>query len=118
VRVLAHAAVGGFFTHAGLSSLVESFLFGHPLVMLPLFADQGLTARLMAERRVGLEVPKDDDGSVRREHVAVAVRRVMVDEREVFAGKAMELREILWDTARQEEYVDELLEHLRRRQED
>jgi hypothetical protein len=36
----------------------------------------------------------------------------------VFAGKAMELREILWDTARQEEYVDELLEHLRRRQED
>jgi hypothetical protein len=118
VRVLAHAAVGGFFTHAGLSSLVESFLFGHPLVMLPLFADQGLTARLMAERRVGLEVPKDDDGSVRREHVAVAVRRVMVDERQVFAGKAMELREILWDTARQEEYVDELLEHLRRRQED
>ncbi|CAN6213459.1 unnamed protein product [Urochloa humidicola] len=39
VRVLAHAAVGGFFTHAGISSLVESFLFGHPLVMLPLFAD-------------------------------------------------------------------------------
>ncbi|TKW31010.2 hypothetical protein SEVIR_2G078440v4 [Setaria viridis] len=108
VRVLAHAAVGGFFTHAGLSSLVESFLFGHPLVMLPLFADQGLTARLMAERRVGLEVPRDDrDGSVRREDVAAAVRRVMVeDEGEVFAGNARELREILWDTARQEEYIE------------
>jgi hypothetical protein len=119
VRVLAHAAVGGFFTHAGLSSLMESFLFGHPLVMLPLFADQGLTARLMAERRVGLEVPKDDDGSVRREDVAAAVRRVMVEEeREVFAGNARELREILWDTARQEEYIDKLIEHLRRRQED
>jgi UDP:flavonoid glycosyltransferase YjiC (YdhE family) len=119
VRVLAHAAVGGFFTHAGLSSLMESFLFGHPLVMLPLFADQGLTARLMAERRVGLEVPKDDDGSVRGEDVAAAVRRVMVEEeREVFAGNARELREILWDTARQEEYIDKLIEHLRRRQED
>ncbi|XP_072148041.1 putative UDP-rhamnose:rhamnosyltransferase 1 [Setaria viridis] len=120
VRVLAHAAVGGFFTHAGLSSLVDSFLFGHPLVMLPLFGDQGLTARLMAERRVGLEVPRDDrDGSVRREDVAAAVRRVMVeDEGEVFAGNARELREILWDTARQEEYIDELVEHLRRRQED
>jgi hypothetical protein len=120
VRVLAHAAVGGFFTHAGLSSLMESFLFGHPLVMLPLFADQGLTARLMAERRVGLEVSRDDrDGSVRREDVAAAVRRVMVEEeREAFAGYAMELREILWDTAKQEEYVDELIEHLRRCRED
>nr|TKW31033.1 hypothetical protein SEVIR_2G078440v2 [Setaria viridis] len=76
--------------------------------MLPLFADQGLTARLMAERRVGLEVPRDDrDGSVRREDVAAAVRRVMVeDEGEVFAGNARELREILWDTARQEEYIE------------
>jgi UDP:flavonoid glycosyltransferase YjiC (YdhE family) len=34
VRVLAHAAVGAFMTHAGWSSLMESFLFGHPLVML------------------------------------------------------------------------------------
>ncbi|TVU41344.1 hypothetical protein EJB05_14851, partial [Eragrostis curvula] len=45
VRVLAHAAVGAFMTHAGLSSLMENFLFGHPIVMLPLFVDQGLTAR-------------------------------------------------------------------------
>jgi hypothetical protein len=40
------------------------------------------------------------------------------EEREAFAGYAMELREILWDTAKQEEYVDELIEHLRRCRED
>ncbi|CAN6165507.1 unnamed protein product [Urochloa humidicola] len=115
VRVLAHAAVGGFFTHAGMSSLVESFLFGYPLVMLPLFADQGLTARLMAERRVGVEEPWRVDGgrAFAGEDVAAAVRRVMLDEEgDVFRRNAEELKEVLWDTARQDRYIDDLVEHL------
>ncbi|WVZ62328.1 hypothetical protein U9M48_012089 [Paspalum notatum var. saurae] len=114
VRVLAHAAVGAFMTHAGWSSLMESFLFGHPLVMLPLFADQGLTARLMTERRVGLEVPwRDGGGSFGSEDVAATVRRVMVEEEgKVFMRNAKELQEVLWDTAKQEKYIDDLVEHL------
>ncbi|CAL5066561.1 unnamed protein product [Urochloa decumbens] len=63
-------------------------------------------ARLMAERRVGLEVPWHVDGgrAFASDNVAAAVRRVMVEEEgEVFAGNARKLREILWDTARQED---------------
>ncbi|CAN6197523.1 unnamed protein product [Urochloa humidicola] len=115
VRVLAHAAVGGFLTHAGWSSLVESFLFGHPLVMLPLFGDQGITARVMAERRAGVEVPRrEEDGSVGREGVAEAVRKVMVDgeEREEFVRVVEELRRVLWDRETQEGYIDELVHNL------
>lgn len=116
VRVLARAAVGAFMTHAGWSSLMESFLFGHPLVMLPLFADQGITARLMTERRVGLEVPRGGDGSFGSEDVATTVRRVMVEEEgKVFARNAKEVQEVLWDTAKQDKYVDELVEHLLQR---
>ncbi|KAG2632365.1 putative UDP-rhamnose:rhamnosyltransferase 1 [Panicum virgatum] len=115
VRVLAHAAVGAFLTHAGWSSLVESFLFGHPLVMLPLFADQGITARQMAARRVGLEVPWNGRAFA-AEDVAATVRRVMVgEEGKVLARNAGELREVLWDTARQGRYIDELVEHLQQR---
>ncbi|KAF7067016.1 hypothetical protein CFC21_072935 [Triticum aestivum] len=118
VRVLAHGAVGAFLTHAGWSSLMESFLFGHPLVMLPLFADQGLTARVMAARAVGLEVPRDErDGSFGRADLASTVRRVMAREDEegrALARNAREFQEMLCDRARQEEYVDELVEHLRR----
>ncbi|RLN36259.1 putative UDP-rhamnose:rhamnosyltransferase 1 [Panicum miliaceum] len=115
VRVLAHAAVGAFLTHAGWSSLMESFLFGHPLVMLPLFADQGLTARLMAARRVGLEVPWDGP-AFGAEDVAATVRWVMVEEEgKVLARNASEMQGVLWDTARQGRYIDELVEHLQQR---
>ncbi|XP_034580762.1 UDP-glycosyltransferase 91D2-like [Setaria viridis] len=114
VRVLAHAAVGAFMTHAGWSSLVESFLLGHPLVMLPLAGDQGLTARVMAARRAGLEVPRAaDDGSVARDDVAAAVRRVLVEEEgEAFARAARELQRVLWDRETQEGYVDDLVHNL------
>ncbi|KAG2640692.1 putative UDP-rhamnose:rhamnosyltransferase 1 [Panicum virgatum] len=117
VRVLAHAAVGAFLTHCGWGSTVESlFRFGHPLVMLPFVADQGLIARAMAARGVGVEVPRnEDDGSFRGDDVAAAVRRVMEEEEgQELARNARELQEVVGDRARQEQYVDELVDHLRR----
>lgn len=79
-------------------------MFGRPPVMLPLFVDQGLTARLMTER----------DGAVTRDGVAATVRRVMAEDGEgtEFARNAKALQEVLWDTGRQQRYIDELLEHL------
>ncbi|PUZ68864.1 hypothetical protein GQ55_2G062400 [Panicum hallii var. hallii] len=83
--------------------------------MLPLFADQGLTARLMAARRVGLEVPWDGR-AFGGEDVAATVRRVMVEEEgKALARNAREMQGVFWDTARQGRYIDELAEHLQRR---
>jgi UDP:flavonoid glycosyltransferase YjiC (YdhE family) len=111
--------VGAFMTHAGMSSVVEGLLFGRPLVMLPLFVDQGIIARLMTDRRVGLEVPRDEhDGSVGRDDVAATVRRVIAAEEEgtvVLTRNARAMQEVLWDTAKQEQYVDELVGHLLKR---
>ncbi|XP_039835035.1 UDP-glycosyltransferase 91C1-like [Panicum virgatum] len=117
VRVLAHAAVGAFLTHCGWGSTVENlFRFGHPLVMLPFVADQGLIARAMAARGVGVEVTwNEDDGSFRGDDVAAAVRRVMVEEEGVeLARNAGELQKVVGDNPRQERYTDELVEYLQR----
>ncbi|XP_044432561.1 UDP-glycosyltransferase 91D1-like [Triticum aestivum] len=118
VRILARGAVGAFLTHAGLSSLTESFLFGHPLVMLPLSLDQSVTARGMEERGVALEVPRDEgDGSFGRDDVATTVRRVMAEggEGKAFARNARKLQAVLWNRAKQDEYyVDDLVDHLLR----
>ncbi|KAG2583809.1 hypothetical protein PVAP13_6KG257918 [Panicum virgatum] len=118
VRVLAHAAVGAFLTHSGWGSVAESLRFGLPLVMLPFILDQGLIARMMAERGVGVEVERrDDDGWFGRDDVAEAVRRVMVgEEGKMLARNARRLREAVVgdDGGRQELYVDELVQFLQR----
>ena len=92
------------------------FRFGHPLVMLPFVADQGLIARAMAARGVGVEVTlNEDDGSFRGDDVAAAVRRVMVEEEGVeLARNAGELQKVVGDNPRQERYTDELVEYLQR----
>ncbi|KAF0907040.1 hypothetical protein E2562_014648 [Oryza meyeriana var. granulata] len=114
-RVLAHAAVGAFLTHCGWGSTVESLQFGHPLVMLPFVADQGIVAQAMAAKGIGPEVERNyDDASFRGEDVAAAVRRVMVEEEgKVFVRKAKELQEALSDKARQDHYIDEIVEFMR-----
>ncbi|KAF7093426.1 hypothetical protein CFC21_112553 [Triticum aestivum] len=116
VKALAHGATGAFLTHCGWGSTIESFAFGLPLVMLPFIIDTPMIARAMAKRGIGVEVARDDsDGSFERDGLAVAVRRVMVeDEGKLFATNAKKLKELVVDEGRQEQYIHELEDHLRR----
>lgn len=64
--------------HGGWGSAIEALALGKPLVMVPMMMAQGLNARTMEERKVGVEVPRNErDGSFTRDGVATTLRLVL-----------------------------------------
>ncbi|GKV21694.1 hypothetical protein SLEP1_g31648 [Rubroshorea leprosula] len=55
VEVLAHKATGGFVSHCGWNSILESLWYGVPIVTWPMYAEQQLNAFLMV-KELGLAV--------------------------------------------------------------
>ncbi|KAK3126745.1 hypothetical protein QOZ80_7AG0561670 [Eleusine coracana subsp. coracana] len=76
-QVLAHSAIGAFWTHCGWNSTLESLCEGVSMIVQPCFADQMVSARYVTHQwRVGLEVGE----VIERGSVAMAVRKVMAGE--------------------------------------
>ncbi|KAL8246739.1 hypothetical protein R6Q59_007955 [Mikania micrantha] len=100
VRILSHESVCGFLTHGGLSSVVEGLMLGHPLVMLPIFGDQFVNVRVLADKQVGIEIPRNEEnGYFTKESVARSLRSVVVDEEgKIYKANARELGKVFSDT--------------------
>ncbi|KAM7507489.1 hypothetical protein LguiA_017942 [Lonicera macranthoides] len=114
LMILSHDSVGGFLTHCGWSSCIEGLVFGQPLIMLSFLVDQGLNARVLAEKKVGIEVPRnEDDGSFTRDSVAKSLRSVMVeDEGTNYREKAMEMSRMFGDKNLHDEYLEKFIKYL------
>lgn len=115
LEILACSSVGGFFTHSGWSSVIEGLAFGHPLILLPIFGDQGINARVMVEKKVGLEVERDEEtGSFTREAVAKVLRLVMVEEEgKNLRETAKRMKEVFSNKDIHGRYVDAFVHYLR-----
>jgi hydroquinone glucosyltransferase len=79
VEILGHGSIGGFLSHCGWGSTLESVVNGVPMIAWPLFAEQRLNARLLTDVLKVAVRPKVDDesGIVKREEVAKCVKRIM-----------------------------------------
>ncbi|KAL2231494.1 UNVERIFIED_CONTAM: putative UDP-rhamnose:rhamnosyltransferase 1 [Sesamum indicum] len=113
LEILAHPAIGGCLFHSGWGTIIESLGFGHPLVLLPMIADQGLNAKLLVEKEVGYEVPRNEDGSFSRDVVAESIRRVVIaPEGEQLRLRAAHMRSVFDNHESQDNYINKFIEHL------
>ncbi|KAL1205222.1 UDP-glycosyltransferase 87A2 [Cardamine amara subsp. amara] len=85
LRVLCHAAIGGFWTHCGFNSTLEGIYSGVPMLAFPLFWDQILNAKMIVDDwRVGMRIErtKKTDLLIGREEIKEVVKRFMDRESE------------------------------------
>ncbi|KAJ7942776.1 Glycosyltransferase [Quillaja saponaria] len=80
-KILAHSSIGGFLSHCGWSSVMESMKFGVPIIAMPMHIDQPINARLVEEVGVGTEVKRNKDGKFAREEVAKVIKEVMLENK-------------------------------------
>ncbi|KAG7592615.1 UDP-glucuronosyl/UDP-glucosyltransferase [Arabidopsis thaliana x Arabidopsis arenosa] len=88
-KVLSHPMVGGFLTHCGWNSTLESISGGVPMICWPFFAEQQTNCKFCCDEwGVGIEI----GGDVKREEVETVVRELMDGEK----GKKMREKAVEW----------------------
>nr|UHH90559.1 UDP-glycosyltransferase [Nicotiana benthamiana] len=78
--ILKHKSIGGFVSHCGWSSFMESMKFGVPIIAMPMHLDQPMNARLVEYIGLGVEVLRDDNGKLQSEEIAKVIRKVVIEE--------------------------------------
>jgi hydroquinone glucosyltransferase len=94
VQILKHASTGGFLSHCGWNSTLESIVHGVPFIAWPLYAEQRMNAVLLADDlKVALRVKVNDKGLVGHKDIASYAREVIEgEEGKLLKSKMKELK--------------------------
>uniref|UniRef100_A0A803MJ25 Uncharacterized protein n=1 Tax=Chenopodium quinoa TaxID=63459 RepID=A0A803MJ25_CHEQI len=92
-KVLGHPSIGGFVTHCGWNSMIESISNGVPMICCPFFAEQGTNSWYCCTH-LGIGVSMSE--AAKRDDVERVVKELMEEEngKEMMKKKAMEWRQL------------------------
>ncbi|KAK9068234.1 hypothetical protein SSX86_012345 [Deinandra increscens subsp. villosa] len=94
IKILSHESIGGFLTHCGWNSTLESVVHGVPMIAWPLYAEQHMNAKVMTEALdLALRLETDENGIHRKEGIEKAVKELMEgDEGKKITKRLKELK--------------------------
>ncbi|KAL3718901.1 hypothetical protein ACJRO7_003930 [Eucalyptus globulus] len=79
-KILEHPSLGGFVSHCGWGSIMESMKSGVPIIAMPMQHDQPLNARMVEEVGVAMEVKRNKSGELERLEIAKVIKHVVVEK--------------------------------------
>ncbi|KAL8208074.1 hypothetical protein R6Q57_007486 [Mikania cordata] len=80
-QILSHSSTGGFLTHCGWNSILETVVHGVPVIAWPLYAEQRMNAVSLTEDiKVALRPKADENGLVSRVEIARVVKSLLEGE--------------------------------------
>lgn len=80
LKILTHPSIGGFLTHCGFNSTLETVFAGVPVLTLPIFWDQMCNGRLLTDEwNIGINLmdKKGNEAILSREEIKDAVKKLM-----------------------------------------
>ncbi|RZC90207.1 hypothetical protein C5167_044836 [Papaver somniferum] len=95
IQILSHGSTGGFLSHCGWNSTLESIVCGIPMITWPLFAEQRMnTVMLVEDAGVGVRPKPNENGLIMREEISRVVRTLMGEgEGKSLRSKMRELKD-------------------------
>jgi hydroquinone glucosyltransferase len=104
IQVLSHGSTGGFLTHCGWNSTLESIVHGVPMIAWPLYAEQRMNAVLLADDlKVALRVKVNDKGLVGHKDIANYARGLIEGEEGKLLGNKMKEHKLVAEKALRKE---------------
>uniref|UniRef100_A0A0V0I3Z4 Putative flavanone 7-O-glucoside 2''-O-beta-L-rhamnosyltransferase-like n=1 Tax=Solanum chacoense TaxID=4108 RepID=A0A0V0I3Z4_SOLCH len=111
-KILEHLSIGGFVSHCGWSSVMESMKYGVPIIAMPMHLDQPMNSRLIVEEvGMAVEVVRDGEGKLHWKEVVDVINHVVVEEGgELVREKANHMKEII--RSKGDEEIDQVAKEL------
>ncbi|KAL3841275.1 hypothetical protein ACJIZ3_025866 [Penstemon smallii] len=120
LEILGHSSIGGFMSHCGWNSCMESISMGVPLATWPLHSDQPGNAALITKvLKIGVQVKNwtsnGNDDLVLSSNVELAVRKLMASpEGDEMRKRAAELGDAVKKSAAEGKEMDSFITHITR----